>query len=169
MSFLADPVANAIFSALVGALLTVVFTWLTHLVQSWRGEFTGKWTQIIPPHAGEPEKIAIVTCRHRGDRIYAKTLRTLPTADFPQRWHVEGRIKRGLMFGIYWPETASRLPGSYGTLQFKIVNENLFAGFYVRARVSEAPDACMEFEETLNTIPIRWERIVQKKPKKTTS
>jgi len=152
---------NTIVGTIVGALATVVFGWAVKAVQSWRGDFTGKWTQIIPAFDGEPEKIAIVDCKHRGDRLYATTLRTQPDLGFPQRWKVEARISsRGLIYGIYWPENMSQNPGSYGSLQFKVVTDNLFAGFYVRARVVEDPNVSNEFQEKLKTIPIRWERII---------
>jgi hypothetical protein len=134
-------------------------------IASRRGEFTGEWTQVIDAFDGEPEKIATVKVRHVGDRIYGTTERTKPKLEYAQRWKVDGRIKRGLLFGIYWPEDTSRLPGSYGTLQFKIRHENMFEGFYVRAQsestVGGNPN---EFKESLRTIPIRWERFPSGRP-----
>jgi hypothetical protein len=143
--------------ALVGALLGIVLKPIWDLLASRRGEFTGEWTQTIPAFEGEPEKIAIVKIRHSGDRLYGRTERTVPRLEFVQRWKVDARIKRGLVFGIYWPEDSSKLPGSYGTLQFKIQHENKFEGFYVRVRSNEG-QGLNEFRENLKTIPIRWER-----------
>lgn len=144
--------------ALVGAVLGILLKPLWDFLASMRGEFTGEWKQIIPPFDGEPEKIAIVKVRHVGDRIYGRTERTSPKLEFIQRWKVEARIKRGLVFGMYWPEDTAKLPGSYGTLQFKILHENVFEGFYVRVRPT--PGAGLnEFRESLKTIPIRWERL----------
>jgi len=166
VSFIMDmtTLQNTVVGSIVGALATVLFGWIRNELQARRGEYTGEWTQIIPAWEGEPQKIAIVTCKHRGDRLYATTVRTEPPADYPQRWKVEARHKRGLVYGIYWPEDASKLPGSYGTLQFKVVNDNLFAGFYVRAHSAEGGDPGQsEFSEKLKSIPIRWERIVRKK------
>jgi len=147
-----------VLGSVIGSLGTVWYIELRTYLQARRGEFTGDWKQIIPAFEDEPEKIAIVRCKHVGDRIVARTERVLPESPVVQRWEVEGRIKRGLIFGIYWPEDSSKLPGSYGTLQFKIVDENLFDGFYVRARSAQTTDKG-EFIEKLKTIPIRWERM----------
>ncbi|HVR95991.1 MAG TPA: hypothetical protein VMW27_05215 [Thermoanaerobaculia bacterium] len=151
-------IAGQLFWALVGAVLGILLKPLWDFVASRRGELTGEWKQIIPPFDGEPEKIATVKVRHVGDRIYGRTERTSPKLEFDQIWKVEGRVKRGLMFGIYWPEDTARLPGSYGTLQFKILHENVFEGFYVRVRPTPGTEL-NEFRESLKTIPIRWERL----------
>lgn len=154
----------AVFWGVVGSVLgslgTVWYLALGNYLKSRRGEFTGEWKQTIPAFDGEPEKIAIVKCRHIGDRLYGTTERISPRTEFVQRWEVEARIKRGLVFGIYWPEDSSKLPGSYGTLQFKIVDETLFEGFYVRARPAQLAERA-SFVETLRTIPLRWERMFE--------
>lgn len=146
-----------IIGSVIGSLGTVWYISFKTYLETRRGEFTAEWKQFIPPYEGEPEKIAIVKCRHVGDKLFGQTERIFPKGPYVQRWEVEARIKRGLIFGIYWPEDSSKLPGSYGTLQFKIVDENLFDGFYVRARPSQKEHG--EFVETLKTIPIRWERM----------
>jgi len=143
--------------AAVGAVLGILLKPLWDFAASRHGEFTGVWQQIIPPFEGEPEKLATVKVRHVSDRLIATTHRTAPKLAFAQNWKVEARIKRGLVFGIYWPEDTSKLPGSYGTLQFKIRDENRFEGFYVRVR-PDGGDDIMEFRESLKTIPLRWER-----------
>ncbi len=145
------------FWASFGAVLGILLKPLWDYIASRRGEFTGEWVQTIEPFDGEPQKIATVRVKHVGDRLYAVTERVSPAQEFVQRWRVEGRIKRGLVFGIYWPEDPSKLPGSYGTLQFKIRHENAFDGFYVRAQASTGCVA-NEFRERLKTIPLRWER-----------
>src|SRR5262249_51528904 len=108
------------FFTVMGSLLTVLFVWARDYIRSRSGEYTGTWLQTIPATNSEPEKIAVVTCRHVGDRIVATTLRTKPKLKYEQKWKVELRVKRGLVFGTYWPIDASKLPGSYGTLQFKV-------------------------------------------------
>ncbi len=145
------------FWALVGALLGLALKPAWDYAVSRRGEFTGEWTQVIPAFGAEPEKLATVKVQHVGDRLYGITERTSPKQAYRQRWKVEARVKRGLIFGIYWPEDSSRLPGSYGTLQFKIRHENAFDGFYVRAQ-AENGTTTHEWRESLNTIPLRWER-----------
>jgi hypothetical protein len=157
-----DTATSGIFwgivGSVIGSLATVWYISIRRFLEARKGEFTGEWKQIIPPYDGEPEKIAVVKCKHIGDKLYGQTERISPKAQFVQRWQVEARIKRGLIFGIYWPEDSAKLPGSYGTLQFKILDENLFDGFYVRVR-STQKDEQGAFKETLNTIPIKWERM----------
>jgi hypothetical protein len=142
----------------LGALLAFAFKTIWKYFQSSKGEFTGTWKQTIPPYQSEPEKIATVKVKHIGDKIICTTLRTSPKLQFDQAWKVEGRIKRGLIFGIYWPKDSSKLPGSYGTLQFHIIDENLFDGYYVRANAQKV-NASGQFVEKLNFIPIKWERV----------
>ena len=156
-------IAGQAWWALFGALIGVVMKPLSDYVRSRNGEFSGRWKQITPPHEGEPEKIAIVQVRHVGDTLYARTERITPKLAFLQRWKVEARVKRGLVFGMYWPEDSAKLPGSYGTLQFKIRDENLFDGFYVRARNAPVTDV-NQYSESLKTIPLRWERMVGHAP-----
>jgi hypothetical protein len=139
-----------------------VFTFLLKLswdyLRSSKGEYTGTWQQTIPPYNNEPEKIAIVKIKHIGDKLICSTLRTSPKLNYRQEWKVEARAKRNLIFGIYWPIDGSKLPGSYGTLQFHIVNENLFDGFYVRAH-AQPINKDGQYVDKLSTIPLRWERI----------
>lgn len=160
--------SNILYGLALSALGSLITVWYGHFVdylRARRGEFTGEWEQIIPAFEGEPEKRATVRIRHIGDKIHAVTRRTSPVADFVQRWDVEGRVKRGLMFGIYWPQDSSKLPGSYGTLQFKVVSEVLLEGFYVRAR-EERTDGAVTFAERLKSIPIRWERKIPRRSRK---
>jgi len=147
-----------IIGSVIGSLGTVWYISLNTYLQARKGEFTGDWKQVIPAYEDEPEKIAVVKCKQVGDRLFGHTERVSPKTQFTQRWEVEARIKRGLIFGIYWPEDSAKLPGSYGTLQFKIVDETLFDGFYVRARSIHTTGQA-EFAEKLKTIPIRWERL----------
>lgn len=145
--------------AFVGGVFGILLPPLWEFVASRRGELTGTWRQIIPPFEGEPEKLANVKLRQVGDRLKGTTHRTAPRLEFEQEWKVEARMKRGFAFGMYWPKDTARLPGSYGTLQFKIVDENRLEGFYVRVRMEpEAGNNQTRFRECLKTIPIQWER-----------
>jgi hypothetical protein len=155
---LITTIATQLLWATVGAVLGILLKPLWDYLASRRGEFTGEWLQVIPPFEGEPEKLATVKIKHVGTRIYGVTERTKPKEAFLQRWKVEGRVQRGLVYGMYWPEDYSKLPGSYGTLQFKIRDENYFEGFYVRVRSGTGADL-NEFRDSLKTIPIRWERV----------
>jgi len=166
MNFNAGDIVYALALSVLGSLITVWYVHFIDYLRARRGEFTGEWEQIIPAFEDEPEKRATVRIRHIGDKIHAVTRRISPPADFVQRWNVEGRVKRGLMFGIYWPQDSSKLPGSYGTLQFKVVSEVLLEGFYVRAR-EERSDGTATFAECLKTIPLRWERRVSRRSRKT--
>jgi hypothetical protein len=156
-------IAAQLLWAVVGAVVGILLKPVWDFVASRRGEYTGVWTQTIPAFEGEPEKIATVKIWHVGDRLYGRTERTAPKLQFVQRWKVEARLKRSLAFGMYWPEDSSKLPGSYGTLQFKILHENLLVGFYVRVRPREGGEPSA-FQENLRLIPIRWERILPKQP-----
>lgn len=148
-----------LFLTALGAATTFILKIVWDYFRSSKGEYTGTWQQIIPPYQNEPEKIAIVKIKQLGDKLICKTVRTVPKLEFKQEWRFECRIKRNLIFGIYWPKDGSRIPGSYGTLQFHIVNDNLFEGFYVRAQHNSSLNAERQFVDKLNTIPLKWERV----------
>lgn len=143
----------------LGFVVSRTLPWFYRKIR--RGNLSGTWYQVIPSWEGEPEKLDLVECVHYRDTITGKIRRLKPENQRYKSWEFTTKIRRNLIFGIFLSDDVRKNPGSYGTLQLNMLNENHLQGFYVRLTVSPLSPNEATFTDELRRIPFQWKRNIR--------
>ena len=120
-------------------------------------EFTGTWRQEIPEMRGELGKTDIVLCEHKEDRLSGTIRRLLPESERFKRWSFEARIRKGLVFGTFWPSDEDKNPKNYGTLHLNMISDTYLEGFLVELFCTDH-EGEHRFTGEITHVPTRWIR-----------
>ena len=154
------PIGAIFFSIgafLLGFLICRISPWIYTKVL--KGNLSGTWYQKIPSWGNEPEKLDLVECVHHGDTMSGKIRRLKPEDQRYKSWEFAMKVRRSLIFGIFLSDDLRKNPGSYGTLQLNMLDENHLQGFYVRLAVFSSSPSEPTFTDELRQIPFHWERV----------
>jgi len=143
-------IGGGIIGVFVGLLAQEAFKYL----RSRRGILTGTWSQIIEPQKGEPFKRDLVRCHHIGSDLRGTIERIEPNDQ--KRWMFQGKRIGNLVFVTFWRSNQLRNPGSYGTIQLNVINENDLRGFYVKLIVTAGQK---NFSGELQDFLLQWKRL----------
>jgi hypothetical protein len=136
----------------------VVVLAVQELIGWWKarpGVLTGEWKQHIPTEHGEPEKVDQVTCKHIGKNLSGHIKRIQPPDQTSKEWYFSGQIRGPLVFMTFWATDAATNPGSYGTIQLNMIDDNTFKGFYVKLIVTTKNE---RFTGQLRQCHLEWKR-----------
>jgi hypothetical protein len=144
-----------IVGGIIGVFIGVLAQQAFQYIRSRRGILTGSWSQIIDAQKGEPFKRDLVRCRHSGSELRGTIERIEPKDQSYKRWTFRGKNIGNLVFVTFWTGDQVKNPGSYGTIQLNVINENDLRGFYVKLIVTPSQK---QFSGVLQDFSLQWKR-----------
>lgn len=154
-----EIIVGAIVGAIFGSILQSIVTAYSRFRRSRKGEWHGKWYEVLPPFQGLPERWDEIEIRQDGNRLSGTARRISPLRETKRKWVFEGYVSGSRMIGFFYLTDQKIDPASYVTVimarDSHARHEAVWRGFYTRPEFL-SPDAIAHGES--NTGIMWWQR-----------